>query len=385
MPEGAAGVTERAAAARAAGLEVRLGAEGPIPLDLAFACAPGELLALVGPSGAGKSTALRCVAGLHRAARGTVRVGAAVWFDSAAGTDLPAHRRAAGLVFQDYALFPHMTALGNLVAAMGHRPRRERESRARALLALVHLAGLEERRPAELSGGQQQRVAVARALARDPAVLLLDEPFSAVDRATRRRLQSELAALRRSLSIPILLVTHDLDEALALADRMCLMHRGRGLQTAAPAEMLARPASAEVARLLDLRNLFRGTIERHDAAAGVTFLRWGGRVLEAAYAPAFAAGETVDWMVPPSAIVLHRRGRPSLGERENPVPGRVRDLLAMGEKAEVTLDVGDPEGGTLAFSLPLHAARRNGLAPGEACTVSLLREGIHAMARRASR
>jgi molybdate transport system ATP-binding protein len=367
--------------APSAGLVASLSARAPIPLALDFACAPGELLALVGPSGAGKSTALRCVAGLHRAEAGSVRCAGQTWFDAAGAIDLPAHRRAAGLVFQDHALFPHMTALNNLVAAMGHRPRRERAARARALLALVHLAGLEDRRPEELSGGQQQRVAVARALARDPAALLLDEPFSAVDRATRRRLQAELAALRRSLSIPIVLVTHDLDEALALADRMCLMHRGRGLQTAPPAEVLARPASAEVARLLDLRNLFRGTVERHDAAAGATLLRWGAQVLEAAHAPGFAPGEAVDWLVGSGGVVLHRRGRPSAGERENPIAGRVVALLAMGEEAHVTLDIGDADGGTLAFAMPLHAARRNGLAPGEAATVSLLRAAIHLMAR----
>jgi molybdate transport system ATP-binding protein len=370
-------VTERPAG----GLAVELGAEAPIPLDLAFDAAPGELLALVGPSGAGKSTALRCIAGLHRAGRGRVRCGGATWFDAAAGCDLPPHARAVGLVFQDYALFPHMTAAENVAAAMGHLPRADRAARARDLLARVHLAGLDARRPAELSGGQQQRVAVARALARDPAVLLLDEPFSAVDRATRRRLQAELAALRRDLAIPILLVTHDLDEALALADRMVLIHRGRGLQTAPPAEMLARPANAEVARLLDLRNLFRATVEGHDAASATTRLRWGARVLEAAHAPAFAPGAEVDWLVPASAIVLHRRLRPSAGERENPVEGRITAMLALGAEAQVTLDVGDPDGHPLGFALPLHAARRNGLAPGEPCRVSLLKEAIHIMPR----
>lgn len=358
-----------------------LGAEAPIPLDLVFDAAPGELLALVGPSGAGKSTALRCIAGLHRAGRGSVRCRGATWFDAARGLNLPPHARAVGLVFQDYALFPHMTAAENVAAAMGHLPRAHRPARARALLARVHLAGLDARRPAELSGGQQQRVAVARALARDPAVLLLDEPFSAVDRATRRRLQAELAALRRDLAIPILLVTHDLDEALALADRMVLIHRGRGLQTAAPAEMLARPASAEVARLLDLRNLFGATVAGHDAAVGTTRLRWGDRVLEAAYAPFLATGAAVDWLIPGSAIVLHRRLRPSAGERENPVEGRIVELLALGEEARVTLDVGDPGGHPLGFALPLHAARRNGLAVGEPCSVSLLKEAIHAMPR----
>ena len=363
-----------------AGLAVALGASAPIPLDLAFEVAPGELLALVGPSGAGKSTALRCIAGLHRAERGIVRCAGATWFDAARRHSLPPHARAVGLVFQDYALFPHMRALDNVAAAMGHLPRAQRAARARGILARVHLAGLEERRPAELSGGQQQRVAVARALARDPAVLLLDEPFSAVDRATRRRLQAELAALRRDLAIPILLVTHDLDEALALADRMVLMHRGRGLQTAPPAEMLARPASAEVARLLDLRNLFRATLAGHEPD-GRARLRWGNHLLEAAAAPAFATGAEVDWLVPPTAIVLHRRGRPSAGERENPVEGRVVGMLALGEEARITLDVGDPDGHPLGFTLPLHAARRNGLAEGERCTVSLLAEAIHIMPR----
>jgi molybdate transport system ATP-binding protein len=284
-----------------------------------------------------------------------------------------------GLVFQDYALFPHMTALGNVMAALGHLPRGQRAARARALLAQVHLAGLEDRRPAELSGGQQQRVAVARALARDPAVLLLDEPFSAVDRATRRRLQAELAALRQSLSIPVLLVTHDLEEAALLADRMVLMHRGRGLQEGRPAELMARPDSAEVARLLDLRNLFRARVAAQ--TEGGTLLDWGGRLLEAAPATGFAVGQEVDWLIAQGGVLLHRRLRPSAGERENPVAGRVTAMLALGEEARITLDVGDPDHGTLAFAMPLHAARRNTIAPGEEVTVSLLRDAIHVMAR----
>jgi molybdate transport system ATP-binding protein len=272
-----------------------------------------------------------------------------------------------------------MTALGNVMAAMGHLPVAKRAERAAALLARVHLAGLEERRSAELSGGQQQRVAVARALARDPAVLLLDEPFSAVDRATRRRLQVELANLRQGLAIPIILVTHDLDEAASLADRMLLLHRGRGLQTAAPSEMLARPASAEVARLLDLRNLFAGVILAHED--GLTRLRWGNQILEAAPMPSLLPGTAVDWLIGAGGVVLHRRGRPSAGERENPVSGTITALLPMGEEMRVTLDVGDPEGRQLTFALPRHAAQRNSLAAGEACSVSLLLDALHVMPR----
>jgi molybdate transport system ATP-binding protein len=234
------------------GLHVHLRQAGPIPLAVDFACGEAELLALIGPSGSGKSTTLRAVAGLYRPAEGRVSCGDDTWLDTAAGLDLRPYQRRVGLVFQNYALFPHMTALGNVVAALGHRPTRERTTRARELLALVHLDGLEQRRPAELSGGQQQRVAVARALAREPAVLLLDEPFSAVDRRTRRRLHAELADLRKLVRIPIVLVTHDLDEAAALADSMCVIDRGETLQSGAPMDLLRAPASLRVAHALDL-------------------------------------------------------------------------------------------------------------------------------------
>lgn len=225
---------------------------GPIPLDIALHCAPGRMLALAGPSGAGKSTVLRAICGLYRPKEGHVSCGGEVWLDTGQGLDLPAHRRRAGLVFQAYALFPHMTAIQNVMAALGHLPRGSRRDRARALLETVHLSGLEDRKPGELSGGQQQRVAVARALARDPLTLLLDEPFSAVDRRTRRGLHEELLQLRRELRIPILLVTHDLDEAARLADHLAVMDRGELLQTGPPAAVISAPAGPRVRHVLDL-------------------------------------------------------------------------------------------------------------------------------------
>src|SRR5205823_2747758 len=161
-------------------LAVRVAQQAPIPLDAAFDCRPGELVALTGPSGGGKSTLLRCIAGLERAARGRIACAGNVWLDSDRRVNATPQQRSVGLVFQQYALFPHLTALGNVLAALGHRPRETRVPRAHELLASVHLSGLEHRRPAQLSGGQQQRVAMARALARDPQALLLDEPFAAV-------------------------------------------------------------------------------------------------------------------------------------------------------------------------------------------------------------
>jgi molybdate transport system ATP-binding protein len=234
------------------GLFVTLRQSGPIALDLAFSCAAGELIALIGPSGAGKTTVLRAIAGLYRPASGRIRCGGETWFDSDGGINRPAHRRRVGLVFQSYALFPHLTALGNIAAALGDLPSDKRRQRAEQLLGLVNLDGLGERRPAELSGGQQQRVALARALARDPEVLLLDEPFSAVDRRTRRILRDELIELRRTVRAPIILVTHDIDEAAALADRLIVIDAGIILQQGPAAELLALPASDRVRSALDL-------------------------------------------------------------------------------------------------------------------------------------
>jgi len=209
------------------GLDVRLRQSSPIPLDVTFTCERGDVLAIFGPSGSGKTTILRSIAGLYTPNEATVRVGGVTWVDTSTGVCVPVHQRAVGFVFQDYALFPHLTAVGNVVTALGHLPVAERRRRAETLLDLVHLSQHRDRRPGQLSGGERQRVAVARALARDPAVLLLDEPFSAVDRATRRHLQDEIDQIRRALNIPMILVTHDLEDVRRLATHEMLLDAGR--------------------------------------------------------------------------------------------------------------------------------------------------------------
>ncbi|MGE5105091.1 MAG: ABC transporter ATP-binding protein [Betaproteobacteria bacterium] len=358
-------------------LAVRVTQASPIPLDATFECRPGELVALTGPSGSGKSTLLRVIAGVERGARGVVTCGGHLWLDSESGVNQSPQQRAVGIVFQQYALFPHLTALRNVMAALGHRPRVAREPRARELLARVHLAGLEARRPAELSGGQQQRVAMARALARDPQALLLDEPFAAVDRVTRQRLYRELAELRRTLAMPIVLVTHDLDEASMLADRMCILYRGRTLQIGTPHEVMSRPADALVARLVDLRNVFEAVVRAHEATSR-TLIDWGGMTLEAAYAPAFARGERVAWTIPVSGIVLHRRDRPSRGEHENPVTGVVEECLTLGDDTTIGIRVAD-NGALVTLRVPAHVARRNAIDVGVPAGASLLADAIHLM------
>lgn len=373
---------------RIAALTVELGQAGPVPLSVSISCAPGELLALVGPSGAGKTTLLRMIAGLGKPRQGRIAIGDDVWFDSARGVFRRPQERRVGFVFQDYALFPHLSAEANVALALGHISRRHRPARARALLDQVNLQGLEARRPFELSGGQRQRVAVARALAREPRVLLLDEPFAAVDQVTRRKLQDELLRLRTDLNLPIVLVTHDLGEARQLANRMCVIHRGRTLQAGPPEDLLTQPRSPLVARLVDLANVYDATVAGHDRAAGHTLLDWHGYRLETPCRPDVAPGEAVTWVVPPAFIVLHRRERPSQGERENAVAGRIRSIVYAGDQAKVQLEVtsggGQPPslGGAapvIGFSVSAHVARRNGLAPNAAAKVSLLGEGIHIM------
>jgi molybdate transport system ATP-binding protein len=195
-------------------------------LELAVEVEAGECLAVAGPSGAGKTTLLRIAAGLVRPPSGRVSIGEEVWLDTAADRELPAERRRCGLVFQDYALFPHLSAWRNVAFGM-RSPRRERRDRAEELLGRFGIAALADAHPGALSGGERQRVALARALAAEPRALLLDEPLAALDPEGRREAQRELHALLAELRIPVLLVTHSEEEAAQLADRIATLDRGR--------------------------------------------------------------------------------------------------------------------------------------------------------------
>lgn len=341
-------------------------------------CSAGELLALVGPSGAGKSTLLRIIAGLAHPASGTVSCAGERWLDTAAGIRLRPQRRKVGYVFQQYALFPHLTALQNVEQSCGELPRSLRRERAMYWLAKVNLSGLEERKPGALSGGQQQRVGLARALAREPDVLLLDEPFSAVDHATRERLYRELAQLRTEFSVPTILVTHDLNEARMLADSLCMLSQGKTLQIGPVAQVINRPVSVLVARLVGFRNVFRGTvIAAHADGSGV--IEWRGHQLQVSSLNGFTVQQSIHWCIPQSHVVLHRRDRPSRGERENPLQGKVVELLHMGDNQLIAVQPGNPARPPLYLSVPDHVADRNGLREGVDIGISLLASSIHLM------
>ena len=361
------------------GLAVKLQQIAPIRLAAELHCASNEILALVGPSGSGKSTLLRAIAGLLGVQTGFVRCNDETWFDSAGGIQLPPQRRRVGIVFQHYGLFPHLSALDNVLEACLELPGEQRKQHALDWLNRVNLSGLEQRRPSQLSGGQQQRVAVARALAREPKVLLLDEPFSAVDRATRERLYQELAELRRTLTIPVILVTHDLDEAAMLADQLCVLSQGQTLQTAPADQLIQQPHSVQIARLVGLKNVFRAEVIQHTTDPATTVIEWRGLQLIARYQPQYSVGSNVCWSIPQAQLILHRRNRPSRGERENPVSGQVIDSVRLGDNVAVSIAVKSPNKPPLFISIPRHTAQRNEIKAGVDITVSLLAEGIHLM------
>ncbi len=229
--------------------------------NLSLDIAAGEFFALLGPSGCGKTTLLRMLAGFETPDSGRILL---------AGEDIapmPPHRRPVNMMFQNYALFPHLDVRDNIAFGLRRAglPRAEIESRVAELLALVRLEGLETRRPEQLSGGQRQRVALARALARRPRLLLLDEPMAALDRKLREITQRELSALQRKLGLTFIVVTHDQDEAMTLADRIGVMNSGRLAQVATPRQLYEAPASRWVAEFVGDVNIIEGRIEAREA------------------------------------------------------------------------------------------------------------------------
>jgi iron(III) transport system ATP-binding protein len=216
----------------------------------------GELMAVLGPSGCGKTTLLRTIAGFERPDAGSVEVSDEVM--AGPGRFIPPERRRIGMVFQDYALFPHLTVTGNIAFGLVNRPREEREALTRRTLELVGLQHKASRHPHELSGGERQRVALARALAPEPAVVLLDEPFSNLDATLRAGLRREVELILRDAEATALLVTHDQEEALSLADRVAVMREGRIVQVGAPEEVYVRPASRWAAQFVGEVNVLAG-------------------------------------------------------------------------------------------------------------------------------
>ena len=355
----------------------------PMPLSGSLRCAAGELLALVGPSGAGKTSLLRMLAGLMRPQQGRVAVGGELWCDTERGLFLAPQRRHVGLVFQNYALMPHLDALGNVALSLLHLAHAERQKQARHWLDHVGLsADQQARRPAALSGGEQQRVALARALARAPKLLLLDEPFSAVDQMNRQGLYRLLADLRRELAIPILLVTHDLNEARMLADRLVVMDAGRILQQGTPAHIHDAPRNARVADLVGIQNRFHGLWLGPSESSGMGLLRWtSGSGADDPSLPVLTVrdkgrlppGQVVNWIIPSDGIVL---AEPD-ARQDGDFGAELVEARHLGEITLATLRVDAVPGAHLVLTLV--GARRKTLQPGARFAVRLDPRRVHVM------
>jgi len=348
------------------------------PLDLRLELPEGAITSVVGPSGSGKTSTLRLVAGLWAPSSGLISLGGATWFASASAVNLPPRDRSIGVVPQRYALFPHLTARENVEAALLHLPRARRTPRAEAALARTHVAGLGARYPHELSGGQQQRVAVARAIAREPRVLLLDEPFSSVDRSTRKHLYAELKRLHAELGCTVMLVTHDLDEAALLSSHLCLIRRGRLVQAGATQEVLARPESAEAARLLDYGNIFRASVVSHDRHLRLSLLDWHGVRIAAPLDDRFTPGQAVDW------AISHAEVRPADAgghvAADNTVPTTVRDMVTLGDDLYLRLAPDQAPAATLHMKVSRHVVLPRRVSAASPLLVRLTASAIVTMA-----
>ncbi len=292
--------------------------------DVTLAIRQGEFYSLLGPSGCGKTTTLRMIAGFEMPTEGEVVIGGEVQ------GHLPPHQRPVNTVFQNYALFPHMTVAQNIAFGLEMRkvPRGEIRRRVDEMLALVHLTGMEKRRPTQLSGGQQQRVALARALVNRPKVLLLDEPLGALDLKLRQTMQLELKALQEQVGITFIYVTHDQGEALTMSDKIAVMNQGRVLQLGTPEEIYENPTNRFVADFIGETNFIPVEVKGDGGAPVVTI---GAETVRAVWAKdSLPVGRSAVLSIRPEKIALAKTGSGGKRDAQARISGRVVNLMYLG-------------------------------------------------------
>ncbi|MGX1096394.1 ABC transporter ATP-binding protein [Amorphus sp. MBR-141] len=314
--------------------------------DATFDLPDGTFFTLLGPSGCGKTTTLRCIAGLEFPDSGSIRVGERTFYDSAAGTWLPMNRRAIGMVFQSYAIWPHMTVFENVafplrVSKDRRFSRREIEDMVLAALRTVSLDGFSSRPATRLSGGQQQRVALARAIVRRPRLLLLDEPLSNLDASLREEMRNELKNLQQQIGVTTIYVTHDQTEALEMSDQIAIIDKGRVVQMGDPREIYFRPKNAFVAGFVGSTNLLEGTLVAAEAGGAAVAVRiQSGETIHCAPDTALRSGGPIAVSVRPEIIVLKPAAAP-MPDGYNRITGAVAVSGFLGSLNRYTIQAGD--------------------------------------------
>ncbi len=294
-----------------------------------------SVTALFGPSGCGKTTILRCLAGLERPEQGWIRFADEVWLDTETRVSLPPQRRGIGFLFQDYALFPHLTVEDNIAYGLTGIARQERTRLVAEIMSRFQLDGLGRRYPRQLSGGQQQRVALARVVIRRPRLLLLDEPLSSLDGPTRDQVRRELRQVLRNIGVPTILVTHDQIEAVTLADYVIVLSEGCVRQSGVAEEVLSRPADLTVARIVGIETVVHGTVT--DVENGLTTVSVGETQIVALAAG--SVGNQVTLCIRGEDVIVQEATKRTSGIR-NQLPGRIREMVHEGPMIRVVVDCG---------------------------------------------
>ena len=317
-------------------------------LGVSFEIAEGELFTLLGPSGCGKTTTLRAIAGLETPNTGVIRIAAREMFNSDTGINVPLYDRDIGMVFQSYAIWPHMSVFENaaypLRVSRGRRySAREIKTKTMSVLEMVGLGAFAKRPATQLSGGQQQRLALARAFTREPRLLLLDEPLSNLDAQLREQMRVELKRLQQETGVTAVYVTHDQAEALAISDRVAVMNEGKIVQVEGPKEIYGRPASEFVANFIGRTNLLRGGLMRDATAESVAPVKTDMGEILCFFPNECAAGKLVSLVVRPEHIAIHQSNEGDARPGLNRLNGQVTREIYLGEIVEYLVAVSGGE------------------------------------------
>lgn len=334
---------------------------GRFSLETEWEALPGLVLVIFGPSGAGKTTLLRAIAGLLRPEDGRIEIGGRVVFDAAEKIWLPPHQRRVGFLTQQYHLFPHLTVSGNIAYGLPNRKSPAARSRVQEMLHTFQLEGLETRRISQISAGQQQRAALARALAANPAVLLLDEPFTSLDTQLRRALRAELRAALTRANIPAIMVSHDIEEAISIGDLVQVIADGKTQAVGNPLEILGQPGQDQVARLVGVENLLPlRIVSRHPIDGTMLCAGVDGLQLEVPLGGLEQPGETVTVGLRASDIILSHQ-EPTGSSARNRLPGVVTGIELRPPGYEVALNC---SGVILKCHITGVSLTEMGIAPG---------------------